>query len=328
VPGPPGRSHDDRSATSSLFKTAAAVVGYSTSGLEATTATEPVLCINCHAEVFLGLPGQPNIEPFSRAVHGLHARQIDPATNQTLDAATTRAACYGCHPGTTSQCLRGVMGNLTNAAGAHLIECQSCHGNLSNLATSTRKPWFDEPNCQACHSGTAVTNSGQIVYNTVFTSGTTMRVAADQTFASNPNTPATGESLFRFSSGHGGLQCESCHGSTHAEYPTSNVNDNVQSTALQGHTGVVAECATCHSTVPNTVTGGPHGMHPIGSSWVSTHQGVADSSGATQCQVCHGTDYRGTVLSKTLADRTLAGRSFPAGTVIGCYSCHNGPGGG
>jgi hypothetical protein len=220
------------------------------------------------------------------------------------------------------------MGNLTDASGAHLIECQSCHGNLSNLATSTRKPWFDEPNCQACHTGTAVTNSGQIVYNSVFTSGTTMRVAADQTFATNPNTPATGESLFRFSSGHGGLQCEACHGSTHAEYPTSNVNDNVQSTNLQGHTGVLVECATCHATVPSTVTGGPHGLHPVGASWVSAHPSAAESGGTTQCQVCHGTDYRGTILSKTLADRTLAGRSFLAGTVIGCYSCHNGPGGG
>ena len=322
------KKHDDRFAATTVFQTAAAAVGYSTAGLETTTATKPVLCINCHAEAFLGLSGQPNIKAFSLAMHGLHASQIDPATNQTLDAATTRAGCYRCHPGSSSQCLRGVMGNLTDASGAHLIECQSCHGNLSNLATSTRKPWFDEPNCQACHTGTAVTNSGQIVYNSVFTSGTTMRVAADQTFATNPNTPATGESLFRFSSGHGELQCEACHGSTHAEYPTSNVNDNVQSTNLQGHTGVLVECATCHATVPSTVTGGPHGLHPVGASWVSAHPNAAESGGTTQCQVCHGTDYRGTILSKTLADRTLAGRSFLAGTVIGCYSCHNGPGGG
>jgi len=321
------KKHDDRFASSSLYQTAAAAVGYSTTGLEPTTATKPVLCINCHAEVFLGLPGQPGIENEAHAMHSLHGPQIDPATGQSLDAGTTRAACYRCHPGSTSQCLRGVMGNLTDASGNHLIECQSCHGNLTALAASTRKPWFDEPNCQACHTGTAVTNNGQIVYNTVFTSGTTMRVAVDQTFATNPNTPATGESLFRFSSGHGGLQCEACHGSTHAEYPTSNVNDNVQSTNLQGHTGVLVECATCHATVPSTVTGGPHGMHPVGASWVSSHQGAAEA-GTTACQICHGTDYRGTILSKTLADRTLAGRSFPAGTVIGCYSCHNGPGGG
>ena len=69
-------------------------------------------------------------------------------------------------------------------------------------------------------------------------------------------------------------------------------------------------------------------MHPIGASWVSSHQNVADSGGTAGCQLCHGIDYRGTILSRTLADRTLNGKSFTKGTVIGCYSCHNGPDGG
>jgi len=90
---------------------------------------------------------------------------------------------------------------------------------------------------------------------------------------------------------------------------------------------MLAECSACHSTVPNTVNGGPHGLHPIGASWVNQHQDVAEGN-ATQCQACHGADYRGTILSKTKADRTLAGHTFPAGTIIGCYSCHNGPNGG
>ena len=90
-----------------------------------------------------------------------------------------------------------------------------------------------------------------------------MRVPANQRFATNPNTPATGISLYRFSSGHGGLQCSACHGSTHAEFPSAQPNDNLQSIALQGHVGKLAECSACHSTVPSTVTGGPHGMHPI-----------------------------------------------------------------
>ena len=56
---------------------------------------------------------------------------------------------------------------------------------------------------------------------------------------------------------------------------------------------------------------------------MNQHQNVAEGHQAS-CQPCHGADYRGTILSKALADRTLAGRSFPAGTVIGCSSCHNG----
>jgi hypothetical protein len=322
------KKHDDRYQNTNQFQSAATAVGYSTAGLETTTSTKPVLCAACHADNALGLAGVSGVEPLTTAAHNLHANVVDPATGQAMDNGTTRSTCYNCHPGPKTQCLRGVMGNLKTSSGAKVIECQGCHGSMSTLAVATRQGWLDEPNCQACHTGTATSNSGQIAYTSVFVSTNIMRVAADQTFATNANTPQTGVSLYRYSSGHGGLQCEACHGSTHAEYASSVVNDNVQSTNLQGHTGVLAECAACHATVPSTTTGGPHGMHPIGTGWVSTHQGVADAGGASQCQVCHGTDYRGTILSKTLAEGTLAGRLFPAGTIIGCYSCHNGPGGG
>ena len=144
-----------------------------------------------------------------------------------------------------------------------------------------------------------------------------------------PNAPAAGLSLFSASTGHGNLKCEACHGPTHAESPSSIANDNVQATTIQGHAGVLVECASCHKgTVPSPTNGGPHGMHIVGQAWVSGHQNVADDGGAASCQPCHGTDYRGTNLSKMLTDRTMSGRSFPAGTVISCYSCHNGPGGG
>jgi hypothetical protein len=322
------RKHDDRFKNTSLFQAAAQLAGYSVSGLEATISTKPILCDNCHASNALSKTGVSGVEPLTTAMHKLHAQQIDPATNQTLDSATTRQACYNCHPGPSTQCLRGAMGTLKTSTGANAIECQSCHGSMSNLAVATRKGWLDEPNCQSCHTGTATSNSGQIVYTSVFSSGTTVRVAADQTFATMPNTPMAGVSLYRYSSGHGGLQCEACHGSTHAIFPTPVVNDNVQSIALQGHEGMLSECTACHSSVPDTVTGGPHGLHPIGSTWVSRHQSVAESGGTAACQACHGADYRGTILSRVQADRTLAGHTFPRGTIIGCYSCHNGPNGG
>lgn len=322
------RKHDDRFKSTPLFQTAVAgLVGYNAAGLEATSVTKPILCDTCHASNALALAGVAGIRPLTTVMHGLHANVIDPATNQTMQNATTRESCYRCHPGPSTQCLRGAMGDLKTATGSNAIECQSCHSSMTALAVPTRKGWLDEPNCQACHTGTATSNSGQIVYTSVFSSGTTMRVAANQTFATNPNTPAAGISLYRFSKGHGGLQCEACHGSTHAEFATPIVNDNVQSTSLQGHSGMLSECASCHGTAPSTVTGGPHGLHPIGASWVNGHQNAAEGN-ATACQACHGTDYRGTILSKTLADRTMASRSFPKGTVIGCYSCHNGPGGG
>jgi hypothetical protein len=321
------RKHDDRFQTNALFQSASAARGYSASGLEAQSAIKPFLCASCHGSNALSLAGYAGVPALTTSMHGLHSTVTDPVTNQTMDSATTRDSCYHCHPGPKTQCVRGAMGNLKTSTGANAVECQSCHGTMSTLAVATRQGWLNEPNCQGCHTGTATANSGQIAYTSVFTSGTTARVAADQTFATNADTPATGISLYRFSKGHGGLQCEACHGSTHAEFPTTIANDNVQSTTLQGHAGTLAECASCHGTVPNTVTGGPHGLHPIGTSWVSSHQDVAGGNQAS-CQPCHGTDYRGTILSKTRTDRTMAGKSFPSGTVIGCYSCHNGPNGG
>jgi hypothetical protein len=322
------RKHDDRFKSNTIFLKAAQSFGYGSTGLEANYPNKPILCATCHGSNALSLAGYPGIPPLTASMHTLHATVNDPATSATLDSGTTRTTCYNCHPGPKTQCLRGAMATLKDASGASEMECQSCHGNLSAVGSATRQGWLQEPACQMCHTGTAVSNNGQIVYTSVFASGATQRSAVDQTFATNANVPSTGLSLYRFSSGHGGLQCEACHNSTHAEYTTTIVNDNLQSTNLQGHTGMIAECTACHSSVPSTVTGGPHGLHPIGSSWVSRHQDVADSGGATQCQTCHGTDYRGTILSKTKADRSLAGRSFPAGTVIGCYSCHNGPNGG
>lgn len=318
------RKHDDRFKSASLFQSAAIAAGYSTSGLEATTATKPILCDACHASNALSAPGYSGVPALTVSMHSLHSNAIDPATNQTMNSGTSRDTCYRCHPGPTTQCLRGPMGTLKTSNGGNAMECQSCHGGMSAVAVATRKGWLDEPNCQACHSGTATSNSGQIVYTSVFTSGTTMRVAADNTFATNPNTPMSGVSLYRFSKGHGGLQCEACHGSTHGEFATPIANDNVQSATLQGHSGMLSECASCHGSVPSTVSGGPHGLHPIGNSWVSSHESAAQSNLAW-CQTCHGTDYRGTILSRVQTDRTMAGKTFAKGTIIGCYSCHNGP---
>ena len=149
-------------------------------------------------------------------------------------------------------------------------------------------------------------------------------------FATKANAPAAGFSLYRFSSGHGGLQCAACHGSTHAEYPSSHRNDNIQSIEAQGHVGTIGECVACHGTSPQTTSGGPHGMHPVGAAWVSRHGDAAEgSSGRAQCQACHGADYRGTVLSRSFADRTLTSgfgtKNLFRGAQVGCYMCHNGP---
>ena len=297
----------------------------------ATVDHKPVLCAGCHASTALGTTGAPNVPPLTRSIHGLHAGVIDPTTNLTLDSSNNRTACYRCHPGSATRCLRGAMGAAVAADGTLEMQCQNCHGSMSTVASSTRTGWLNEPACESCHTGTATSNNGQIRYTSVFDSPGHERQAADQTFATNSNTPAAGFSLYRFSTGHGGVKCEACHGSTHAEFPSSHRNDNIQSTEHQGHVGMFVECTSCHGTQPSTVNGGPHRMHPVGQAWVEAHGDAAGEGNSAQCRSCHGADYRGTVLSRSKADRLLStsfgSKYFWRGFQVGCYACHRGPSG-
>ncbi len=334
------RLHDDRqfAAHHDLYVAALAARGFNPLGLyrSVTADGKPVLCATCHASEALGTGSYSNTPPLTASVHGFHAFVSDPDTGVTLDDSANRAACYRCHPGSTTKCLRGAMGAAVAADGSMAMQCQSCHGNMSAVGSPNRVGWFMEPACQSCHSGTASHNNGQIRYTSAFDTNGQPRVAVDPTFATNPDTPAPGLSLYRFSKGHGGLQCEACHGSTHAEFPSTHRNDNLRDLALQGHVGMMVECTACHVTTPATVNGGPHGMHPVGIDWVYSHPDVVEGTGTAQCQACHGVDYRGTVLSRAQGDRTFD-VAFESGSVtvnlfrgayVGCYTCHNGPGGG
>jgi hypothetical protein len=290
---------------------------------------QPALCAGCHKSNALGTAAKAGIKPLTEALHAKHATVKDPTTDLPLDDISNRNACYLCHPGSTTKCLRGVMGNAKKLDGSNAIDCQGCHGNMSKVGKAGREGWLDEPGCQHCHDKDS---SGKFVrYTSVFAGNGLLRTVLDNRFGTNPNTPASGVSLYRFSKGHGNLQCEACHGSTHAEYPSSHANDNVQSLALQGHTGTVAECSVCHSTVPLTTTGGPHGLHTVGQAWVSQHGNVAEKNAAA-CAVCHGSDFHGGVLSKTSMARSFKAegksKSYSAGQQVGCYDCHNGPNGG
>lgn len=311
------RLHDQNQNVAAMLPAlAAAGYVYQASLYDTAKAGTPILCAACHASNALGLAGIAPAAPLTTAMHTRHAGVVNLATGRTLDNSTTSAgSCYLCHPGAITKCQRGAM---------HGIECFDCHGNLSVVGAPTRTGWLDLPACQMCHNG------GQR-YTTTFVSPGVWRTTSDTRFATNPNEPVQGKSLYRYSTGHGGLYCSGCHGSQHAEYPSTQANDNAAPIALQGYPAKLTECATCHATVPTTANGGPHGLHTVGQAWVQAHQGYARTN-LSQCAACHGADYRGTVLSATATARTFSveegTRAFAAGTIIGCYSCHNGPNGG
>ena len=316
------RLHDEDHPVSQTDLDALALRGfnYQSSLYDTVKAGTPVLCAACHRDISLGATGQGTngISSFTQAIHSKHADVLDPVNGLKLDNSANRTSCYACHPGAATKCLRGAMGDAVDANGNTTMQCQSCHGNLSDVGSSTRTEWTSVPNCQACHE-----NGNR--HTSALVNGI-LRNALDTQFATNANTPNPGTSVYRFSKGHGDLACESCHGSTHAIFPSRQAEDNLQSLHVQGHAGTIAECTSCHTTMPDTVDGGPHGMHTVGQNWVSAHKKVAEKNSA-QCTSCHGADYRGTVLSKTFSARTLNAdgktQSYQAGGIVSCYDCHN-----
>lgn len=317
--------HDEKHPINAADLSAVKAKGYTNyqASLYATAkAGTPILCASCHSSNALATTNIGNAKALTTSLHSKHASVIDPNNSLRLSDSTNRSACYNCHPGAATECLRGAMGSAKNADGTQMMQCQSCHGTMNDVGNSNRMGWMDEPNCQVCHQG------GQRHTNAMV--GGSMRAVVDTRFATNPNTPSVGASLYKLSTGHGDLQCSSCHGSTHAIFPSSHAEDNVISNQIQGHSGTIAECTACHTTVPSTTTGGPHGMHSVDQGWVSSHQNVAERN-AAQCTSCHGSDYRGSDLSKTFSARTLSveGRTktFVKGAKVGCYDCHNGPSG-
>jgi hypothetical protein len=324
------RIHDDRHLGTAGYASALTAKGYSATGLYPTAVGgKPILCATCHLSEALAGSGIAGIPPLTAAVHSLHGHVTDPTSGLLLESSANRASCYRCHPGSATRCLRGAMGSAVSADGTLEIQCQNCHGSMSAVGASTRTGWLQEPTCQGCHTGTATSNAGAIRFASVFNASGQPRVTTNTTFATAAGAPAPGLSLYRFSAGHGGLQCSACHGSTHAEYPSSHANDNLQSLALQGHVGPLAECGACHTTgVPVTTNGGPHGMHPVGADWVDRHHDAVGDN-PSLCQPCHGTDYRGTVLSRAFGARTLSSRygtrALFRGAQVSCYMCHAGP---
>lgn len=321
--------HDEKHLGEPLYTTSLAGAGYPAQGLlHSAEIGTPVLCARCHGSVALDAPGQPGVASMTSVMHTLHAGVRLP-DGRTLEAVMDRTSCYTCHPGAATRCLRGAMGKAIGADGEPMMACQDCHGSMSEVGDPARTGWLEEPACQNCHTGDAVANAGQIRFDSAFDMPGHLRQTTNPRFATDANAPLPPFSLYRFSTGHGEVECSACHGSPHAIYPGNGPNDNLQSVATQGHVGTINECSACHSNLQDNQQIGPHGMHPTGQVWVDKHQDIAEQQGVASCQVCHGTTYRGTVLSRAQGDRTVTTlfgtRHFWRGYEVGCYECHNGP---
>ncbi|HEX7503136.1 MAG TPA: cytochrome c3 family protein [Acidobacteriota bacterium] len=154
--------------------------------------------------------------------------------------ASKGAACYDCHPGATTKCSRSVAHTAADG------NCSACHGKMSDVAGSVaagkRTPWLQEPTCVTCHPGIPEIDSGASLYRNAF--------------------------------GHHGVSCAACHGSPHAQVPSSQAADNYQPIQYQGKARPIGDCRVCHDS---TLGGG--GLDKF----AAAHGGTR----ATACSVCH-----------------------------------------
>jgi len=222
-----------------------------------------------------------------------------------------------------------------------------------------RVPWANEPGCGSCHTGDvrdSLADTPGLVVNIRDAGGNvdglrlrqafrtadpkaTPIVPANKRFA-EPAVPARfngfdnpgagNPKLYRVSTGHGGVMCEGCHGATHAEWPNANpqANDNMTARQLQGHTGTLIECGTCHTGDLGNTLDGPHGMHPVGAGTRFAdggHEELAEDD-PDACRACHGNDGEGSVLSRTAAARDFSGLEdggpVAQGVPVTCTMCH------
>ena len=172
---------------------------------------KPVLCADCHGSPALGTSGPGTSGKYlSQALHGSHASRS--------------AACYDCHPGSTTKCSRSLAHMGTAGDG----NCTTCHGDMAQVASSIssgRIPWQTEPKCATCHDATDGVD--------------------------------TQTALYRNSSGHGNLYCSACHGSPHAMYPSREAKDNYQPNQYMGSTiKTIGSCGVCHDDSRGEGVGG------------------------------------------------------------------------
>jgi hypothetical protein len=311
-------------------------------------------------EPAIGVNGRQQLRhiSMSRAMHFTHGQYTSlfpamplpgPARTLAVQTPILEDTCYQCHPGKQTKCLRGAMG-----AGG--VVCQDCHGDMKQVGNdftvnlpgngtfdlAKRVPWAVEPKCQSCHIGdaktvTAINRADHIVapdgIRNLLAFTKSSATAASVALIQSPTSRfAENEKLYRLSKGHGGVACQGCHGGTHAEWPNPNAaaNDNIAASQLQGHSGTLIECTTCHAAGSLGLTlKGPHGMHPVNDpQWNLKHKEVAENN-KDSCRACHGMKGEGTPLSRVAATRTLKADddgnktvTLLAGTPVRCNTCH------
>ena len=308
--------------------------GYDPAGLDATAAGgASVLCARCHASN--ALPGATSFDlgALTHVVHAAHASVIDPVTGISLDADEQPLRLLPLPSRLDDPLPARRDGSAVAADGTLAMQCQSCHGaHGRRSAPPTATGWLDEPSCQSCHTGTATHNNGQIRYTTVFDgTGGAPRGRRRRPSRPTPDTPAPGLSLYRFSTGHGGLAVRGLprlDPRRVPELPRQRQPAERRAPGPRGHARRVHglprdACPTRRRRPPR---------HAPDRRGLGREHGDRVENGGQRAPAAPATapTTAARELSDALGDRSFTGelghRSFFRGARVTCYACHAGPG--
>jgi hypothetical protein len=221
----------------------------------------PIRCSWCHWDPAMGessAPGLPNVWPnykilrgatftsfdiktssrsFSDVLHEFHVKDPEVLTNFDPNIAKN---CYDCHPGNGANCYRGAMKSAT-------VWCTDCHGDLNQrVATAQMTAPWQQSTLPTCNAPSAGINSAFACHD-----------------AGTYPTPGTWNNgyLGKYvnSRGHqGSILCSTCHGSPHAEAPSTWAADNAQNIAAQNDPRPLGKCSFCHPGMSSTWGVPPH----------------------------------------------------------------------
>jgi hypothetical protein len=286
-----------------------------------------MLCNDCHGDMAqVGADFSEGVSPTTPGAFQLGLGNFyEPGSDQPRVPWANEPGCGSCHTGDADS---NAINDGTENPADLIVNVADINGNTDGIRLR-----------QAYRSGDAKATP-IVPVNTRFAENP---IPASFNGFINPGagtlgTGAANPKLYRVSTGHGGVFCEGCHGATHAEWPNGdpNGNDNLAANQLQGHTGTIIECGSCHGDgwEPGSgdELGGPHGIHVVGDTGFA-RGGHQDVSPRNECFACHGGNSRnnsqGTVLSRAATTRTLETDNdlgqitFLAGEAIGCADCHN-----
>jgi PKD repeat protein len=308
-------------------------------GTPAGTTTNDT-CTRCHYTPMADPDGvgpagrQIGRPPLSLALHKSHGLAFNAAApTATAPAIIADDKCATCHESGGVKYSRGAMFSAGQT-------CSDCHGGmlavggqiqLSTSPARTRVPYVDQPRCESCHIGDALSvTTGPLILTQAYEA--TDPAATARTMPASRYAQETGKT-YADSLGHGSISCIGCHGSSHAEWPVDDPasNDNEAPMHLQGHRGVLTECKVCHSGgLDVTLMGGPHGLHAVNDpGWVAQH-GPVYTADPQPCIACHGATLDGSHLGEVAADRSFVAKdgttkTYSEGDMIKCDDCHAKP---